>query len=180
MRPAAIHRSFVARAAASVAVVALPLCSTAAAAANPPPVPAATTTVFQVPVRFVTGCSLELLECWGLPPVTTVSPSATTGVLGVVTFATERAANWAYCVDMTVNWRNLNTGAAGTTALRIVERDYTRDPAPEDWCRYAPATAVTGSGTVAAIADVGAIAPYGMYGGCQVPVNPGLGTFQVP
>jgi hypothetical protein len=84
-----------------------------------------------------------------------------------------------YCVDVTVNWRNLNTGAAGTTALRIVERDYTRPIAPEDWCRYAPATAVIGSGTVAAIADVATVVPYGLWG-YKMLVNPGLGNFEVP
>ncbi|MFC0450622.1 hypothetical protein [Rhodococcus jostii] len=55
MRRAAIRRSFVAWAAASVAVLAVPLCSSATAMANTPTVPAATTTAFQVPVRFVAG-----------------------------------------------------------------------------------------------------------------------------
>lgn len=178
MRRTAIRRSAVARIAASVAALALPLCASAAATANPPPVPA-TTTVFQVPVRFLVGCVGSTFPCWNLPPLTTVTPSATTGVSGEVTFATERAPDWTYCFDMAVNWRNLTTGAAGTTTLRIVERDYTRDPAPEDWCRYAPATAVTGSGTVAAIAAVDTVVPYGMWG-YKILVNPGLGTFQVP
>lgn len=176
MRCAAIFRSSVAWA---VAILVLPLGSSAAATANPPPSPATTTTVFQVPVRFVVGCLGSTFPCWSLPPLTTVSPSATTGLPGVVTFATERAANWTYCVDVTVNWRNLSTGAAGTTALRIVERDYTRPITPEDWCRYAPETAVTGSGTVAAIADVDTVVPYGLWG-YKTLVNPGIGTFQVP
>ena len=181
MRCAAHRRSFVARAAtsvASVAALALPLCSATVASADPLP-DSATTTVFQIPVRFVVGCVGSTFPCWNLPPVTTVSPSATTGAPGVVTFAMERAADWAYCVDMTVSWRNLNTGAAGTTALRIAERDYTQPVAPEDWCRYAPTTVFTGSGTVAAIADVDTVVPYGMYG-YKVSVNPGLGTLQVP
>ncbi|WP_257890569.1 hypothetical protein [Rhodococcus sp. USK10] len=161
-----------------MAILALPLGSTAAARANPPP-SAATSTVFQVPVRFVVGCLGSTFPCWNLPPLMTMSPSATAGVPGVVTFATERAADWTYCVDVTVNWWNLSTGAAGTTALRIAERDYTRPIAPEDWCRYAPATAVTGSGTVVAIADVETVVPYGLWG-YKMLVSPGLGTFQVP
>lgn len=175
----AVRRSFVARVAASATALALPLCASAVATANPPPVPT-TTTAFQVPVRFVVGCVGSTFPCWTLPPLMTVTPSATTtGAPGVVIFATERAPDWAYCVDMTVNWRNMTTGAAGTTTLRMVERDYTRDPGPEDWCRYAPATAVTGGGTVAAIAAVDTAVPYGMWG-YKFLANPGLGTVQVP
>ncbi|SDC69980.1 hypothetical protein [Rhodococcus tukisamuensis] len=171
-----IRRSFVARVAASVAALALPLCASAAATANPPRPP---TTAFQVPVRFLAGCVGSMFPCWTLPTQTTVTPTATPGVPGEVIFAAQRAAPWAYCSDMTVNWRNLTTGAAGTTTLRIVARDYTRNPGPEDWCRYAPATAVTGGGTVAATAAVDTVVPYGMWG-YKIQVNPGLGTLQVP
>ncbi|MFC4603627.1 hypothetical protein [Rhodococcus kronopolitis] len=158
-----------------MAALTLPLCAAAAATANPPPTP----TAFQVPMRFVVGCAFSMFPCWNLPTQTTVTPTAAPGAPGVVTFAAERAAPWSYCFDMTVNWRNLTTGTAGTTTLRIVERDYTRDPGPEDWCRYAPATAVTGGGTVAAIAAVDTVVPYGMWG-YKFLVNPGLGTVQVP
>ncbi len=158
MRRAAIRRSFVAWAAASVAVLAIPLCSSATVMAKTPPVPAATTTAFQVPVRFVAGCLLlTVLACDYPPPLSTVTPSATTGASGVVTFAAERSAtNSTYCVAVWVNWRNLTTGVAGTTTLRLVESDHSRPTAPEDRCRYAPATVVTGSGTIAAVAAVGA------------------------
>ncbi|MFC0450621.1 hypothetical protein [Rhodococcus jostii] len=96
----------------------------------------------------------------------------------MVTFAAERSAtNSTYCVAVSVNWRNLTTGVAGTTALRLVETDHSRPTAPEDRCRYAPATVVTGSGTIAAVADVGAYPPVDGY---QILVNPGLATFPVP
>jgi hypothetical protein len=179
VRREAIRRSFVAWTAAAVAVLAIPLCSSATAMANPPPVPAATTTAFQVPVRFVAGCLLmTVLACEYPPPLSTVTPSATTGTSGVVTFAAERSAtNSTYCVAVWVNWRNLTTGVAGTTPLRLVELDHSRPTAPSDRCRYAPATVVTGSGTIAAVADVGAHPPVDGY---QILVNPGLGTFPVP
>lgn len=175
MRRAALRRSFVVRAAASVAVLALPLCFSAPAAANPP----AAITSFQVPVRFVAGCLLlTVLACDYPPPLSTVTPSATTGAPGEVTFAAERSAtNSTYCIPVVVNWRNLTTGAAGATALQRVEPDSSRLVAPEDWCRYAPAAVVTGSGTIAAVADIGAFAPTAGY---QILVNPGLGTFPVP
>ncbi|MFG1783858.1 hypothetical protein ACGFIU_15595 [Rhodococcus oryzae] len=179
MRRAAIHRSVVARAAASVAVFAVPLCTSAAVTANPPPAPAAATTVFQVPVRFVEGCLSNVLVCWYLPSLTTLAPTATPGASGAVTFATEPSP-WAQtCPDVSVTWRNLNTGAAGTTALRRVEPAYAPPMAPEDRCRHAAATALTGSGTIAATADVGAFArgnPAGV--GYRLVVNPGIGTFQ--
>ncbi|NRI67657.1 hypothetical protein FEZ60_19220 [Rhodococcus sp. MS16] len=179
MRRAALRRSFVALAAVSVAMLAIPLCSSATATANTPPIPAATTTAFQVPVRFVAGCLLlTVLACDYPPPLSTVTPSATTGAAGVVTFGAERSAtNSTYCIAVVVNWRNLTTGAAGTTTLQRVPLDRSRPIAPEDWCRYAPATAVTGGGTIAVVADVGA-AP--RVDGYQILVNPGLGTFPVP
>ncbi|WP_241031990.1 hypothetical protein [Rhodococcus pseudokoreensis] len=144
-----------------MAVLVIPLCSSATVTADTPPVPAATTTAFQVPVRFVAGCLLlTVLACDYPPPLSSVTPSATTGASGVVTFAAERSAtNSAYCVAVSVNWRNLTTGVAGTTTLRLVERDLSGSTAPEDRCRYAPATVVTGSGTIAAVADVGAHPP---------------------
>ncbi|MFC4604427.1 hypothetical protein [Rhodococcus kronopolitis] len=177
MRRAAIHRSFFPQTLASVAVLTLPLCSSAAAAANPPPVPVPTTTAFQVPVRYVAGCLSELLMCWNPTPLISVTPSATTGAPGAVTFATEPPTGICVALDMTVNWRNLTTGAAGTTVLKHVVPDYSRPVAPDGWCRYGPATVSTGSGTVAATADVGAPLPAPAY---QILITPGLGTFQVP
>ncbi|MDV7246711.1 hypothetical protein R4255_30580 [Rhodococcus oxybenzonivorans] len=176
---AAIRRSFVAWAAASVAALAIPLCSSATVMADTPPVPAATTTAFQVPVRFVAGCLLlTVLACDYPPPLSTVTPSATTGASGVVTFAAERSATTSrYCVPVSVNWRNLTTGVAGTTALRLVERDRSGPTGPGDRCRYAPAAVVTGSGTIAAVADVGAPPPVDGY---QILVHPGFGAFPVP
>ncbi|WP_075836360.1 MULTISPECIES: hypothetical protein [unclassified Rhodococcus (in: high G+C Gram-positive bacteria)] len=179
MRRAAIRRSFVSLAAVSVAILAIPLCSSANATANPSSVPAATTTAFQVPVRYAAGCRSNLFMCLSPPPLTTVTPTATPGEPGMVTFAAEHpTSTWVNifgCLDVSVNWRNLTTGAAGTTVLRQAA-DYTR-PAPEDRCQYTPAPAVTGSGTIAAVADIGAYPPADGY---QVLINPGLGTFPVP
>ncbi|MCJ0905240.1 hypothetical protein [Rhodococcus sp. ARC_M6] len=179
MRRAAIRRSFVARAAASMTILALPLCSAATATASPPPIQAATTTAFQVPVRYVAGCRSNLFMCFSPPPLTTVTPTATPGEPGAVTFAAEHpTSTWVgifSCLDVSVNWRNLTTGAVGTTVLRQAA-DYTR-PAPEDRCKYTPATAVTGSGTIAAIAAIGEALRPDLY---QILVNPGLGTFPVP
>ncbi|MFF2110267.1 hypothetical protein [Rhodococcus koreensis] len=76
-----------------------------------------------------------------------------------------------------MSWRNLTTGVAGTTALRLAERDRGGPTGPEDRCRYAAATVVTGSGTIVAVADVGAHPPVDGY---QVLVHPGLGSFPVP
>ena len=179
MRRVAIRRLFVAWAAASLAALTIPLCSSASAVADTPPVPAATTTVFQVPVRFVAGCLLmTVLACDYPPPLSTVTPSATTGASGVVSFAAERSATAArYCVAVSVNWRNLTTGVTGTTALGLVERDRSGPTGPGDRCRYAPATVVTGGGMIAAVADVGAGPPTDGY---QILVHPGFGTFAVP
>ena len=179
MRRATIRHSIVAWAAASVAAIAIPLCSSATATANLPPDPGGTTTAFQVPVRFFAGCLLlTTLACEYPPPLSTVTPSATTGASGVVTFAAERSAtNSSYCVAVSVNWWNLTTGVAGRTALGFVKPDHSQPTAPEDRCRYAPAAVVTGSGTVAAVADVGEHPPVDGY---KILVNPGLGTFPVP
>ena len=76
---------------------------------------------------------------------------------------------------MWVNWRNLATGVAGTTALGLVESHPSGPTAPGDRCRYAPVSVFTGSGTIAAVADVGAHPPVDGY---QILVHPGLGTFR--
>ncbi len=180
MRRAAIHRSFMARPAASVSVLAVPVCTSAAATANPPPVPPATTTVFQVPVRFVEGCLSTVFACWYLPSLTTLTPTATPDASGAVTFSTEPSPWASTCPDVTVTWRNLTTGAAGTTALRRVEPGYDPPIAPQDRCRHAPATALTGSGTITATADVGAFTRGGSAGvGYRLVFTPGIGTVQV-
>ncbi|WP_245709268.1 hypothetical protein [Rhodococcus tukisamuensis] len=80
------------------------------------------------------------------------------------------------CLDVTVHWLNLTTGAAGTTALRRVPPDNSRRVPQDEWCRYVPSTAVTGSGTIAATADVGAVALWAY----QILVTPGVGIIPVP
>ncbi|WP_246098169.1 hypothetical protein [Rhodococcus spelaei] len=115
-----------------------------------------------------------------MPPLTTVTPTATTGAPGEVTFAaTPPTRTWtglSGCLDVTVHWLNLTTGASGAATLRPVPYDYSRPYTPDNWCRYIPATAVTGSGTIAASADIGAPAP----GAYQFLVTPGVGIIPVP
>lgn len=184
MRNPGVRRS-VARALASVAILALPLGSVATATANPPPSPA-TTTVFQVPVTFVSSCNTVGFQCWVPYRLAAVTPSATTGAPGAVTFTADPPTTRGIpdCIDVSVNWRSLTTGAAGATVLRAVTPvDFRRTIAPEDLCRYAPATVATGSGTIAATADVNAsahIVPPWSGVWPQVPVGPGFGVFQVP
>lgn len=183
MHRGASRRSFAALSAAAVTVpLALALCPSAEATVNPSAGPTGTTTMFQIPVRFVAGCSFSLLECWGLSPLSTIIPSATPGAPGMVTFTAEHSARVSAgsmeCVDVWVNWRNLTTATAGTTVLHRVEVDYTQ-PFPRDpWCRYTPETADTGGGTVVATADVVAFGT--PPGGYRIVVNPGFGTIQVP
>ncbi|MDH6281763.1 hypothetical protein [Prescottella agglutinans] len=182
MHPGASHRMFAALFAAVVTVpFALSLLS-AEATASAAPDPAGATTVFQVPARFVAGCTFSVMECWGLPPLTTVVPSVTPSAPGMATFAAEPAARVSAgsleCVDVWVHWRNLTTGATGATVLRRVAVDYTQPFPPNPWCRYTPETADVGGGTVVATADVVAVgAPPDAY---RIVVNPGLGTFQIP
>lgn len=183
MHGGASRRSFAALVAAAVTVAcALALSSSADATANRAPDPAGVTTAFQVPIRFVAGCSFDVMECWGLPPLSTVIPSATPSSPTTVVFAAEQAARVSAgsmeCVDVWVHWRNLTTGAAGTTVLHRVEVDYTQPFPPDPWCRYMPEVADTGGGTVAAAADVVAFgAPPGAY---RTVVNAGFGTIQLP
>ncbi|MDH6680034.1 hypothetical protein M2284_004259 [Rhodococcus sp. LBL1] len=183
MRRGASRRSLAALFAAAVTVpFALLLSSSAEATASPPPDTAGATTVFQVPARFVAGCTFSVMECWGLPPLTTVVPSVTPSAPGMATFAAESAARVSAgsleCVDVWVHWRNLTTGATGTTALRRVAVDYTQPLPPNPWCRYTPETADVGGGTVVATADVVEFgAPPDAY---RIVVNSGLGTFQIP
>ncbi|SDD40847.1 hypothetical protein [Rhodococcus tukisamuensis] len=165
MRRVSVPRSVVAGAITSAAALALAVGSSAPATADPPP---AATMEFQVPIRFVTWCTLAIYPCMTLQPAT-ITPSATTGTPGAVTFA----AKPPYCREVWVNWLNLTTGSVGTVLLRPVPPDYSRPYVPGEWCHYTPATAVTGSGTIAATAD---LAP----AESQVVITPGMGTFQVP
>ncbi|WP_245709269.1 hypothetical protein [Rhodococcus tukisamuensis] len=157
--------------------MALALGSSAPATADPPP---AATTEFQVPVRHIAGCIPGLFVCISVPPLTTVTPTATTGAPGEVTFAakppTRTWTGLSGCLEVTVHWLNLTTGSAGTTALRPVPYDYSRPYTPDDWCRYTPATAVTGSGTIAASADIGVAGPWEY----RILVTPGVGIIPVP
>ncbi|MFD4181168.1 hypothetical protein [Rhodococcus sp. NPDC058514] len=173
-----------ARTVTAATILALPLGSSAAATANPPPAPISATTAFQVPVTFVSACSGVGFRCWVPHQVAIVTPSATTNTPGLVTFSAVPPTTTAIdldCIDVSVNWRNLSTGAAGTTALRATWTiDYSHRTPQDEWCRYTPAAAATGSGTVAAVADVNASVhwpPYLLWP--QVPVNPGVGVFPV-
>jgi hypothetical protein len=150
------------------------------AAADPP----TSTTNFQVPVAFVSACSTVGFRCWVPYLLASVTPSATTGTPGVVTFAANPSPTISVttldCIDVSVNWRNLTTGAAGATVLRAVRPDFSRPVAPNEWCRYEPTTVVTESGTVTAIADVTAsVLPPASDRWPQIPVNAGFGIIQV-
>lgn len=180
----AIHRLLVVCTAVAGAVVALSVGAAASAAANTPPGPAATT-VFPVPVTFVSACSTVGFRCWVPYQLAAVTPSATTGAPGAVTFTAEPSPTIATttldCIDVAVNWRNLTTGAVGTAVLRAVLADFSKPTTRSDWCRYTPATVDTGSGIVAATADVTAsVKPPTSSMWPQVPVHAGLAVFQVP
>lgn len=105
-----VHRSLVAGSVVSAAILALALGSAAAIAA---PVSAASTTEFQVPVTFLSACGVGF-RCY-LPTLAAVTPSATTNAPGAVSFAatppTTISITWLDCIDVTVHWRNLTTGA---------------------------------------------------------------------
>ncbi|MFC4605334.1 hypothetical protein [Rhodococcus kronopolitis] len=173
MRNAAIRNSVIAATVASAAILTLP----------PGAAAAATTTDFQVPARYVAGCLSDVFVCFYLPPVTAVTPAATSGTPGTVTFTARQQGRTGSpdCLDVFVNWRNLTTGAVGTTALRAVTP---RDSGPPDeWCRYTPSTAVTDSGAVAATADIATAFHVGGYArrvDYQITANPGFGHFPVP
>ncbi|MGF7123352.1 hypothetical protein [Rhodococcus sp. BE178] len=157
------------------ATVLAPILGSRAAIADPIAGPAPTTTVFQIPVTFLSGCRVGF-RCW-IPPVVPLAPTATTGAPGEVTFQLARPATYAIdlydCIGVSVNWKNLTTGATGTAEVRRVPIDYSRPIPQEDLCRYVPATVVTGSGTVVATA-----ASYQT--GDHVPVGSGVALFEVP
>lgn len=186
MRCIATHRSL-ASAVLSIAALMLALGSPAAANANPPP-PATATTVFPVPVTYVSYCTGVGFICWVPYQVATVTPAATTSTPGVVTFSATPSAMItpirADCIDVSIGWRNLTTGASGSTVLRAVApgpESYRQPVKPDGWCRYVPATVTTGGGTVAATADVYASArPAEPSAWPQTPITVGVGVFQVP
>ncbi|MFC9790070.1 hypothetical protein [Rhodococcus sp. NPDC127528] len=186
MRCIAAHRSLTSTV-LSIAALALALASPAAANANPP-TPATATTVFQVPVTYVSYCTGVGFMCWVPYQVATVTPAATTSAPGVVTFSATPAAminpTTADCIDVSIGWRNLTTGATGSTVLRAVTpgpESYRQPRKPDGWCHYLPATAGTGGGTVAATADVYASArPAQLDAWPQTPITVGVGVFQVP
>lgn len=152
MRRAAIHHLLIAGAVASATTL-MPFLGSPAAA-NPPPGPATSTTPFQIPATFLSGCGVGF-RCY-LPPLVTLTPTATTGTPGEVTFQLARPTTYQIdtydCIGMTMNWRNLTTGATGTTYVLRVPIDYSRST-PQDFCAYTPSTVETGSGIVTATAD---------------------------
>lgn len=170
------RRSWVAWAAALVAGFTFSLESTATGGADPPP--PSVTTIFPTSPMFVSGC-FSLLMCT-VPPVVTVTPSVTTGALGELTFSAKPSSTLLVrmdCVDVTVNWHNLSTDAAGSAVLRGVTADLSRPVTVEDRCRYIPVVVVTGSGAVAASADVGASADPNRF---QYSVAPGFVIVTAP
>jgi hypothetical protein len=179
MRCLAVHRCFAAVAVGSVAISTVAFGSSAAAVPLPSAVPVASTTAFQIPVTFRSGCGVGF-RCY-VPTLALITPSATAEAPGSVTFTTGPPSTISIttidCIDVTVNWRNLTTGDAGTTEIRRVPRDYSRAQTPDEWCRYVPATVSTGGGIVTATADVVASA---QRSGDHVPVSSGFGVFQVP
>jgi hypothetical protein len=185
MRWVSVLRSSGAWTVTSLAILAAPFGLSAPVAAEPPPT-SATTTTFQAPVTFVSACSTVGFRCWVPYLLAVVTPSATTGAPGMVTFAAEPSTTIAIttldCIDVSVNWRNLTTGAAGTTVLHTVQPvDFSRPVGPGERCRYTPATVGTGSGMVIATADVNAhVLPPASDRWPQMPVTPGFGSFPVP
>lgn len=172
MRRVPIPRPILAGAVASAVVLgALGTPATVSASGQPPP----TTTAFPVPAAFGTACTLTVWVC--LPNLTTITPSASTGASGEVTFSADVTLRGYSCPDLSVRWLNSATGATGTTTVQRTPVDYSRPVAADEWCRYTPALAVTGSGIVAAIADAGSVVSPG---GFQVLINPAFGTIHVP
>jgi len=179
MRCRPVHRLF---AAGAVAFSTLLFGSSAAAAIPlPPPGPVASTTAFQVPVTFRSGCGVGF-RCY-VPTLAVITPQATADAPGLVTFTTGPPSTIAItsndCIDVTVNWQNLSSGDTGTTEIRRMPPDYSRPGpyAPDEWCRYTPTTVSTGGGIVAATADVVASA---QRTGDHVPVSSGFSIFKVP
>jgi hypothetical protein len=141
---------------------------------------------FQVPVTFVSACSTVGFMCWVPYQVAAVTPSLKTEEPGVVTFSAEPSSTIATttldCIDVSISWRNLSTGATGGTVLDAVSSiGLGQRPTPDERCRYLPTTVVAGSGTVVATADVSrSVHPPAPDLWPQVPINQGLGAFVIP
>ncbi|MGW4480228.1 hypothetical protein [Rhodococcus triatomae] len=182
MRLTADHRSFLARIAVVFAVVTPSLGAVTIAAAQPPPAPLTTKTDFQIPVTFVSACVTVGFRCWVPNELATITPSATTGAAGVVTFTSPQASTIARggadCIDVSIDWLNLVTGASGNTVLRAVQPDSVRPIPVDERCLYTPTTVATGSGTVVATANV--LSHAYISGWPQLPVHPGALYVLVP
>lgn len=172
MRRTTLHRLVVTGAVAAATTL-TPLVTATGAPASPPVDPGAPATPFQIPATFLSGCGVGF-RCY-LPPLVPLTPTARVDAPGEVTFDLARPTTYPIdsydCIGMTVDWRNLTTGATGTTQIRRVPIDYSR-PAPQDFCAYIPSTVVTGGGVVTATAD--ARTPD------HRPVSPGVVVLQVP
>ncbi len=158
--------------------LALPLGSGAVAHADPP---APSTTPFQTPVTFVAACSTVGFQCWVPHRLVTVPPSVTTGPSGVVTFSATApdTARWGDCLDLSIGWLNLTTGATGSTVVRNARyTGYGQPVPPAQWCTYSDVTVTTGPGTVAAVAS--AVADKTYDGWPPMPVASGFGVVTVP
>ncbi|MBT2272192.1 hypothetical protein [Rhodococcus qingshengii] len=173
MRRNAIQRLLIAGTLALTATLA-PFLGQSAAIAEPPASSMPSTTVFQIPITFFSGCGVGF-RCY-IPPVVPLFPTATTEPPGAVTFQLSRPTAYTIdtfdCIGVSVNWRNLTTGATGTAEVRRVPLDYSAPIAAEDWCRYTPATVFTGSGLVTATATAG--------DPDHRPVSAGAAVFLVP
>lgn len=166
-----------------LASLAIPLGSSGMATAAPAPA-----APFQVPVTFVSACSTVGFICWVPNKIAAVTPSSTVAAPGVVTFAAAPSPTVVTtysgldCIDVSIAWRNLTTGATGDAVLRAVTADgLGRRPTPDELCRYVPATAATGSGTVVASADVSQsvhLPQSGLWP--QVQIHAGFGALEVP
>lgn len=170
------------RTAITLAALVWPLGTPLLAHADPPPSPA---TAFQLPATFVSACSTVGFQCWVPYQVASVTPSWTPTEAGAVAFSAEPSATVATttldCIDVSIAWRNLTTGTTGVTVLQAVTPPYHGPrPAPDRLCRYLPATAATGSGTVVATADVsGSAHPPRSDLWPQLPLHPGVGVLTV-
>ncbi|MCA1005532.1 hypothetical protein LCL87_07380 [Rhodococcus hoagii] len=163
--------------------MAIPLGSSGMATAAPvPPAP------FQVPVTFVSACSTVGFICWVPNKIAAVTPSSVVTAPGVVTFAAAPSATVVMpistldCIDVSIAWRNLATGATGDTVLRAQPTiEAGRPLTPDELCRYVPATAATGRGTVVASADVSnSVHPPRSDLWPQVQIHAGFGVLEVP
>ncbi|MFC9786821.1 hypothetical protein [Rhodococcus sp. NPDC127528] len=165
-----MSNSRIARAAATAAAgIALTAAAGPSAVAAPAATPPATTT-FQVPLVYLSDCFF-LFMC-GVPLTVTVTPTATAaGASGTVTFDVRQESLLNDCADTWIHWRNLATGATGTTRVPAASHYL---GAGRSSCVSAATEVTTGSGPVVATvtAPPGGDPPL-------VTVNPGSGAFLV-